>query len=147
MATLYRKTRTGTAEIHARAHRLTPRMRGALILVDGRRSEDELLQLIPGDGADALGGLVSLGLIEPFAGAAAATEPARRFVPYELLRDEAARRLLATVGPGADSLAQRIAQAPDLDALRALLLLARRLICELRGAQAAEAYIEGLSAM
>lgn len=147
MLTLYRKTARGASEIHDRAHRLTPRMRGALILVDGRRSGEELLRLIAGDGPGTLQGLESLGLIEPFQVPATPAAPARRFVPYETLQREAMRRLRASVGPGADTLAQRIAQAPDLDALRPLLVLARRLITELRGAQAGEDYIEGLSAL
>lgn len=147
MLTLYRKTARGAAEIHDRAHRLTPRMRGALILVDGRRSEEELLGMIAGDVPGTLQGLAALGLIEPFQAPAAPAAPARRFVPYETLQQEAMRRLRATLGPGADSLVQRIAQAPDLEALRPLLVLARRLITELRGAQAGEDYIEGLSAL
>lgn len=155
MATLYRKTATGLAEVQARAHRLTPRLRGALILVDGRRSEEELLRMLAVDGAATLGGLVAMGLIESFDGPAAALvptmapapPPARRLVPYEELRREAVRRLHDQVGPGAASLAERMAQAPDLETLRPLLVLARRLITELRGAQAGEDYIEGLSAM
>lgn len=155
MVTLYRKTAAGTAEIQARAHRLTPRLRGALILVDGRRSEEELLRMIALDGAATLGGLASMGLIEAFDGPAPALAPAhapapppaRRLVPYEDLRREAVRSLHDCIGPGAGSLAERMAQAPDLDTLRPLLVLARRLITELRGPRAGEDYIEKLSAM
>jgi hypothetical protein len=42
MATTHRKTAKGTAEIETRAHRLSLRLRGMLILVDGRRSDDQL---------------------------------------------------------------------------------------------------------
>ena len=44
--TVYRKTAKGMAEIETRVHRLAPRLRGALILVDGRKTDDELATLI-----------------------------------------------------------------------------------------------------
>ncbi len=46
MATIYRKTAKGHSEIETRAHRLAPRLRSALIMVDGRRSDDEVRKLI-----------------------------------------------------------------------------------------------------
>ena len=47
MAFVYRKTPKGLVEIETRAHRLAPRLRGALILVDGRKSDDELATVDP----------------------------------------------------------------------------------------------------
>jgi hypothetical protein len=64
MPTLYRKTEKGAAEIATRVNRLVPRLRAALILVDGRRSDDELCKLIPGQGEEALLTLLEAGYIE-----------------------------------------------------------------------------------
>jgi hypothetical protein len=65
MATLYRKTEKGSAEIATRANRLVPRLRAALIVVDGRRGFDELCKLIPGSAEEALLTLEEAGYIEP----------------------------------------------------------------------------------
>lgn len=65
MPTLYRKTEKGTAEIATRANRLVPRLRAALIIVDGRRALDELCQLLPGQGEEAVLTLLEAGYIEP----------------------------------------------------------------------------------
>ena len=64
MATIYRKSAKGHAEIETRAHRLPPRLRGALILVDGRRSDDEMRRMIPSEPDACLRTLVEQGFIE-----------------------------------------------------------------------------------
>ena len=64
MATIYRKTDKGQAEIETRLFMLLPRMRTALILVDGRRTETQLARLIPGDPAASLQALLDEGFIE-----------------------------------------------------------------------------------
>ena len=64
MATLYRKTEKGSAEITTRANRLVPRLRAALIVVDGKRSLDELCKLIPGRPEETLLTLEEAGYIE-----------------------------------------------------------------------------------
>lgn len=64
MPTIYRKTAKGQTEIETRAHRLAPRFRSLLILVDGRRSDADLEKLMPQAGAQALDALVEGGFIE-----------------------------------------------------------------------------------
>jgi hypothetical protein len=64
MATIYRKSARGLAEIETRAARLPPRLRGALILVDGRRSDDEIRRLIPVEPEATLQALAAQGFIE-----------------------------------------------------------------------------------
>jgi hypothetical protein len=64
MATVHRKTAKGLSEIETRAHRLPPRLRSALILVDGRRADDELAKLIPGPAEEILTTLRDQGFIE-----------------------------------------------------------------------------------
>ncbi len=66
MATIYRKTEKGRLEIDTRAHRLTPRLRAALILVDGQRSHTELAKLVPPNAA-LFDTLVAEGFIEQVA--------------------------------------------------------------------------------
>lgn len=67
MTTIYRKTALGQAEIDARTRTLSPRVRSALVMVDGRRSDDELRQLVA-QVDDALSHLLEAGLIEPVLG-------------------------------------------------------------------------------
>ena len=64
MATIYRKTAKGHSEIETRAHRLSPRLRSALILIDGRRSDDEVRKLSPQQADETLQLLVEQGFIE-----------------------------------------------------------------------------------
>ena len=64
MATIYRKTAKGQSEIETRALKLAPRFRSLLILVDGRRSDRELMGLMPQAGEEALSALAQAGLIE-----------------------------------------------------------------------------------
>lgn len=64
MATVYRKTAKGVDEIGTRAHRLAPRLRAALILVDGARSDGELSKLILQQPIETLQELLTQGFIE-----------------------------------------------------------------------------------
>ena len=64
MSTVYRKTEKGVNEIATRALRLGPRQRSALILVDGRKTDVELAQLILADPAGTLASLLADGFIE-----------------------------------------------------------------------------------
>ena len=64
MATIYRKTAKGQTEIETRALRLAPRLRSALILVDGRRSDDDLRKLLLQQAEETLHTLSEQGFIE-----------------------------------------------------------------------------------
>lgn len=64
MATVYRKTAKGVDEIATRANRLAPRLRSALILVDGVRSDAELSKLVLQQPVETLQELLSQGFIE-----------------------------------------------------------------------------------
>jgi hypothetical protein len=75
MALTYRKTSKGLAEIETRAHRLTPRMRSALIFVDGRRSDGELHNMVLQQPVETLAALLEQGFIERADGAAPARPP------------------------------------------------------------------------
>lgn len=159
MATIYRKTATGQSEIETRAHRLAPRLRTALIMVDGKRSDDELRQLIAGQPDELLQALVQQGFIEMIAQvappvrsapgpAANDSKPPSTLAPqaktaqkqFEEWRRLAARSLTDQLGPLADALAVRMERARNADELRPLLIIGRDMLGNVRGANAAAAY-------
>ena len=159
MATIYRKTGKGQHEIETRALRLAPRFRGLLILVDGRRSDAELLQLVPAAGLEALEALSTLGLIEaigvtpeakpeararpeaPATGAAAGAA-ARTEVSLDKRRRDVVRDLTVLIGPAAETLAIRIERATDAGQLGTLVRTAAQTVATMRGRAAAEAFMQ-----
>jgi hypothetical protein len=159
MPTLFRKTAKGQAEIETRAHRLTPRLRGLLILVDGKRDLAGLAALMP-QGAEALlQELTAQGFIEAFesaaapAAAAVARAPAPAPAPapaapaspaadFEKLRREAVRAFTDIAGPAAETVAIRMEKARSADELRPLLAQAAQVLANMRGRAAAEAYAQ-----
>jgi len=66
MPTIYRKTARGLAEIETRVYKLPPRLRSVLIMIDGRRTDTEVVQLMP-QAAEALATLVQEDFIAEFA--------------------------------------------------------------------------------
>ncbi len=64
MDTVYRKTERGILEMATREQRLAPRLRSALILIDGKRLLRELQALLGPCHEEALRALEDLGLIE-----------------------------------------------------------------------------------
>jgi hypothetical protein len=153
MATTYRKSSKGAAEIETRAHRLAPRLRGALIVVDGRRSATELYKLIPQQAEETLAALLEQGFIEPAGEASPASVPTPRPAPapasaprpaarptavdFEVRRRDAVRRLTDQVGPMGEALAMRMERCRNADELRPLLALASQIVANTRGRSAA----------
>ena len=162
MPTIFRKTAKGVTEIETRAHRLAPRMRSALIMVDGKRSDADLRPLIQQQADETLAALAAQGFIEVIA--PAPTQPSRPVGPAQAAPaqvgtapaaaaattmaggDFAARRRAAVralndqLGPGAETLAIKMERTQSSDELRALLATAVQLIGNARGRAAAEAY-------
>lgn len=64
MDNVYRKTERGLAEIATRQHKLAPRLRSALVVVDGKRSDLELASMIAGRPQETLQALLDAGFIE-----------------------------------------------------------------------------------
>jgi hypothetical protein len=153
MATTYRKSSKGVAEIETRAHRLPPRLRSALIVIDGRRSADDVLRLIPQQGDEALATLLEQGFIEtvaeipgtPGTPGAAAPRPVAKPAPrpaapdFDTRRRDAVRRLTDLVGPMGEALAIRMERCRSADELRPMLAVALQIITT-RGRQAAADY-------
>lgn len=146
MVNIHRKTAKGLAEIETRAHRLPPRLRSALILVDGKRNDDELAKMVLQDPDGTLKALVDGGFIEPHAVAAppapkaAPPAPTMAAPTFEQTRKEAVRALTDLVGPMAEAVALRMEKARSADELRPLLTLAIQVIANTRGRQMASDY-------
>lgn len=152
MATTYCKTSKGVTEIETRAFRLAPRLRSTLILLDGKRTLDELRGLITQGLDESLQALVDGGFIEPVAvpdpvRTAPRPTPAPRPAPPEpasadflAARREAVRTVNEQLGPVAETVAIKMERATHAAELRPLLATAAQLIFQVRGAQAAQAF-------
>ena len=152
MATVYRKTEKGQAEIETRAHRLAPRPRSALILVDGKKTDDELKRLILAEPAATLASLLADGFIEVLAtlaerpperrpatpGATPTREGANTTVSFEALRRDAVRQLTDQLGPAAETVAIKIERTKTMPELQPLLVHGAQILRNMRGAAAAE---------
>jgi hypothetical protein len=160
---VYRKTAKGVQEIETRAARLLPRLRSALIVVDGKRSDVELAALLV-QGAASLLALAEQGFIEavpapiatprpqprasvarPTAAAApamaAAAAPAAPSRPdFEMRRRQVLRAFTDCVGPAGDGLSIKLEKAKTLDDFRAQLHHAVSMVEMLRGRSQAQAF-------
>lgn len=155
MATIFRKTDKGHSEIETRAHRLPPRLRSALILVDGRRSHDELRTMILQQADETLAALLEQGFIDKVAAAPApAPTPARaperpaapslpagdRGPEFAQLRRQLVRAFNDLTGPTGEVLALRLEKAVDRNALSNLLPAAGEFVASVRGAAKASEF-------
>lgn len=156
MSIIFRKTAKGVHEIETREHRLPPRLRNVLILVDGRRDVATLRGLVPQQVDDVLNMLVEQAFIE----AAGQAAPAPRAAddariqgtvspvaassapsqPFNIRQRAAVRDLNDAIGPMAEALAIRMERARHDADLRALVQTAVQLIGNSRGRSVAEAY-------
>jgi hypothetical protein len=163
MPTVYRKTAKGQAEIATRTHRLAPRLRQALILVDGRRTDEELQRMLP-QGDEVMRSLIDDGFIEsigvtavPVAAPAAAAVPTPAASPApaapvaaakpppavsEQLKREVVRSLNDLLGPLAEGVAIKVERARTPEELRGVLEQAHRIIRDMRGAFQATAFAD-----
>jgi hypothetical protein len=151
MSIIYRKSAKGVAEIETRAHRLPPRLRSALIIIDGRRSASELKKLILAQADETLATLLEQGFIEaadtaaatparPSATPTAPTSPtptARPAADFNARRQDMVRRLTDLVGPIGEALSMRMERTRSADELRPLLAVASQVIANTRGRAAA----------
>lgn len=164
MATIFRKTDKGQAEIETRAHRLAPRLRSALILVDGKRTSDELRKLIAQQADETLAALNEQGFIE-IASVAAPSPAAAATVPaaldsrhgggaagasgasgsraeFDTVKRQLVREFTDLTGPLGEAMALRLEKAADRQALRALLAAAGEYVIGVRGASSANEFVQ-----
>lgn len=153
MSTVYRKTDKGVSEIETRAFRLLPRLRQALILVDGRKTDAELAKLILAEPEATLATLQAEGFIEKLATVAdapperkadvagAAAAPVRKaVVSVDAIRRDAVRYLNDQLGPAAEGISMKLERVKTMPELRPLLVSAAQLLVNIRGSDAAQAF-------
>ncbi len=155
---IYQKSGKGAQAISTRQHGLTPKQRSMLILVDGKRSFEELAKLAAmlGEPAQLLQELEAGGFIElAAAGPAAAHAPAPAAAPQAAVpptislpdfKRLAVRRLTDAMGPMAEDLCLRIEGARTAAELQAAVARAEGLLRQARGSAAADAFASGLAA-
>ncbi len=154
MAIIYSKTPDGQNEIETRARRLPPRARSTLILVDGKRTDNDLAKLVQ-QADETLQALLDAGLIEVVATksapvkdtvpaplsaeSAAAPAPASgmALVEFEATRRDAVRAINDLLGPEAENLALKMERATNAEQLRGALERAVAYIANARGGGAA----------
>ncbi len=147
MPLIYRKTAKGLSEIETRAHRLPPRLRSALIVVDGKRNLAELRPLIL-QTDETLAALAEQGFIEAVREAAPPPPPpapapkavAGNADDFEQTRRVAVRTLNELLGPAAESMAIKMERARNPGELTPLLVQAAQAVATKRGRGAAEAF-------
>ena len=149
MGTIYRKTDKGQIEIETRALRLAPRLRTALILIDGRRTDNELRPMVPGDAGQAFLTLLRDGFIEVVRVVEERAAPRPPAPPgsndprvrlFEARKRDAVRALIDQVGPLGEAVAMRLEKCTDWTELKPTLELARQVLEYARGAAAAQEY-------
>jgi hypothetical protein len=155
MPLIYRKTAKGLTEIETRAHRLPPRLRSALILVDGRRDVNDLKPLITQQAEETLSSLAEQGFIEAVGETARSASPPPAPAPapapaaapaatggndFDSTRRAAVRELNDQLGPAAENLSIKMEKARNLGELMPLLVQGAQSIAAMRGRSAGEAF-------
>jgi hypothetical protein len=170
---VYSKTPLGIAEISLRSAQLPMRTRRILIMIDGKRTVDDLSILAkPGEIESAIASLESGGLIQRvsyqgaidvptingrdsdagfssgFGGPSTTTGGLDERDPSPITLEEVKRRAVRglhdRLGPEADSLAMRIESCRTIEEFRYRVREAERLISTALGASAAQEYLKAL---
>lgn len=143
---IYHKSAKGSEAIASRSRDLLPKYRSMLILVDGKRSFDELAKLsaMLGDTEQLLTQLEADGFIEPVtapaagsvapAAAAAAQAPAVPSVTLKEAQRFAVRLLTDIMGPNAEELCLRIEAAHNVAEFNAAIARTEGLLRQFHGA-------------
>lgn len=143
---VYCKTDKGQSEIQTRAYRLSPRLRQALILVDGKRDDEALSSLLPGEAIHILDDLLSEGFIAvvrevaTVASRPSAVSQTTRAASIDTIRREVVRELTDALGPAAESIALRIEKTKSMADLGPAIGQAVQLMRSFRGESAANAF-------
>lgn len=142
---VFHKTQAGANEIATPVHALPPKLRRALIMVDGAKSVAELSAMFrPGEAPAILLELQAKGLVSlsggevakaaeaPAAPDSAAGLPRERF---EEIRREAMREISHRLGPNGDALALKIERCATPQELRVALREAEKILASFLGAE------------
>lgn len=157
MPIIYRKTAKGLAEIETRVYRLSPRLRSVLIMIDGKRSDTDLAQMLP-QAAEVLAALAQDDFISEFtrtsatsAAAAAPLSPERTVIrppqpTFEAMRKDVLRAFNDRLGPTGEGMAVKLEKARNETEFRALLPAAVQLVTTLQGREAGESFMARINA-
>jgi hypothetical protein len=143
---VFHKTEAGAREVTSPTHGLSPKLRRALILVDGTKSVADLAPMFRPGEADAIvaelqaQGLVSLagGEIAPVpAPAGEPAPPAGAITPerFQEIRLAAVREISHRLGPNGDTLAMKVDRCRTPEELRAALREAEKILASFLGAE------------
>jgi hypothetical protein len=143
---VFHKTEAGAREIAGTTRGVNPKLRRALILVDGTKSVADLAPMFrPGEADAILAELQSLGLVslaggavapvsEP-AGAPASPAAAVTHERFEEIRMAAVREISHRLGPNGDTLAIKVDRCRTPEELRAALREAEKILASFLGAE------------
>jgi len=157
---VYAKTAKGTEEIQSRGHKLPPRTRMLLIMVDGRATAGELIERGKAGGNstafETLAQLEAGGFIAPAgnalpaasrpapppAGASTADMTRERSLPS--VRRFAIEQMITLLGPNGDEFTARIESAADRATLFAELERCRNALRAIAGSQKSDRFWAGV---
>jgi len=141
---VFHKTQAGASEIATPVHALPPKLRRALIMVDGAKSVADLSAMFrPGEAAAFLLELQAKGLVSLSGGEIAkaadapAPEPAAGLPQerFEQIRREAMREISHRLGPNGDALALKVERCATPQELRVALREAEKILASFLGAE------------
>jgi len=157
--TVYQKSGKGTQALASRDAALTPKLRSMLILVDGKRTVEELAKLAAmlGDPEQLLAQLAQLEMVQPCASASAPAPLAASSAPAPLAASSApaplagavtlpeaqrfaVRRLTDLLGPTAEELCLRIEHTRNAVDFAAAIKKAEAMLRDFKGAEAAATF-------
>jgi hypothetical protein len=155
---VFHKSAKGTEAIATRQHGLTPRLRTLLILIDGKRSFEDLAKLSQqGDTEQLLGQLLDQGFIEPCAAEVAAAPVSSAPAPLAAGTGQhattltqaqrfAVRRLTDIMGPNAEELCLRIEAARNVHDLQQAVAKAEGTLRQFVNSRAASEFMADIQA-
>jgi hypothetical protein len=151
LATLYKKTAQGELVCPTKPFGLAWPLRYALMLVNGKRTGDELRALISAHGDEALHSLLESGFIEEVATdttGAAAAQPRLEVAARDLVQTKrlAVRWLADRLGPYADPVNLKIERAKTSDELLRALQTGHGFVTVQLGAAVAREFDENIVA-
>lgn len=138
---IYRKSDKGADAIATRGHGVGGKQRMLLILVDGKKTVEELIKLAAGMGetAQLLEQLKAQGLIELASGGAPASAP-EAGADLSRVKPLATRLLIELLGPQADELSLRLEAAKDLPQFVEAMKRAYVVVRDVKGQAAADRF-------
>lgn len=149
MARVFGKTSKGQAEIDTRVHRLVPRLRTLLIMVDGKKTDEALRAMLP-QTDEGLTTLLEQGFVQllaslpvPVPAAAPVAKPESTTPPamdLEATKRAASRDITEALGMEGDMISIRVERAKSMVELQPMLASAYNIMLNAGRREQAEAF-------